>query len=220
MDHTKMTDLYNDEILGSDADQELNTAIENRLKEVHTALPGIIKSYNPATNTVSVQPVLQRVFIDLGPQNLPLLEDVPVVFPSGGPFTITCPIAAGDECLLIFSERCIDFWYQNGTIKPPAVYRFHDLSDGFALVGIRNQTRNLSNIQTDAIEIRNADRSVCLRVTATGIEIVGNLSVQGNIVATGDVTVPSSVPDINITLSTHEHVNGTPQTSKPLPPTP
>lgn len=219
MDHTAMNDLYTDEQLGSDVDQEVATAIENHLKDVHTCLPGKIVSYDPVANTAVVQPAIQRVFVEGGPTNLPLLLDVPVYFPGGGDFTVTFPVAAGDECVLFFSERCIDFWHAQGDIKPPAVYRLHDLSDAFAFVGIRNQKRRLANIQTDGMELRNADRSVAIKLTSTGIQVLGNITSTGTIQAQ-DVIVPSSVPNVNITLSTHEHTPGNPQTGKPVPPLP
>ncbi|MFW8450019.1 Gp138 family membrane-puncturing spike protein, partial [Klebsiella pneumoniae] len=63
--------------------------------------------------------------------NLPLLVDVPVVFPRGGGCTLTFPVKPGDECLVIFADRCIDFWWQSGGIQEPVDERMHDLSDAF-----------------------------------------------------------------------------------------
>ena len=31
-----------------------------------------------------------------------------MVFPGGGGFALTFPVAAGDECLVVFASRCID----------------------------------------------------------------------------------------------------------------
>lgn len=202
--------LYTDEELGTDVDQEQITAIENRLKDLHTCLPGIIQSYDPVTNTASVQPAIQRVWVVDGPANLPLIVDVPVYFPGGGNFAVTFPVSKGDECILVFSERCIDFWHVSGSLNPPAVYRLHDISDAFALVGIRSQPRKLANVQMDGVEIRTVDRSVSLKVTATGVQITGNVSVTGIVTAT-------DFSDGTVALSTHIHPAGTPNTGPAIP---
>lgn len=214
-DFSLMSDLYTDEELGTESDQEQITTIENRLKDLHTCLPGIIKSYDPTTNTAQVQPAVQRVFVESGPVNLPLIVDVPVVFPGGGSWAVTFPVAAGDECVLVFSERCIDYWHVTGQIKPPATYRFHDISDAFAFVGVRSQARKLSNIQTDGVELRNSDRSVALKLNATGVVIQGNVTVQGTLTAADFATGTGPTA---IKLSTHLHPSGTPNTGAPIPP--
>ena len=89
--------------------------------------------------TVTVQPSIRgRVEQPDGSTKsvaLPLLVDVPAVFPSGGGFTLTFPIHQGDECLVVFADRCIDAWWQSGGIGEPLETRTHNLSDGFALVG-------------------------------------------------------------------------------------
>ena len=69
---------------------------------------------------------------------------MPVVFPGGGGFALTFPVAAGDECLVVFASRCIDAWWQSGGVGEPMEPRMHDLSDGFALIGVRSQPAHVS----------------------------------------------------------------------------
>lgn len=117
--------------------------IKAALLDVHTSLPGIIIDFDPSTRTATVQPAIQRVFVERNgepkPMNLPPCVDVPVYFPAGGGFEMTFPVAAGDHCLLAFSERCIDNWFASGGVEPPDDYRQHDLSDAFAFVGFSPQ---------------------------------------------------------------------------------
>ena len=49
---------------------------------------------------------------------------------------LTFPVKPGDECLLVFNERCIDGWWQSGGSSEPLDYRQHDLSDAVAIMGI------------------------------------------------------------------------------------
>ncbi|EKN3638181.1 Gp138 family membrane-puncturing spike protein, partial [Yersinia enterocolitica] len=91
--------------------------------QLRVAMPGIIQSFDADTVTCTVLPAIKGndsgVSGDRESADLPLLVDVPVIFPRGGGCTLTFPIKAGDECLLIFSDRCIDFWWQNGGVQEP-----------------------------------------------------------------------------------------------------
>lgn len=163
--------------LTADLDQALDTAMESRLKRLHTGIPAIITSFDAALQTVQVQPALQRIFSELGAVNLPLCLDVPVVFTGGGNFFLTFPPVAGDECWLAFSERCIDFWFARGGVQLPAEYRMHDLSDAVAFVGINSRPRALENFNTAGPELRNRDRSLYF-----GVGNDGKWHIKGDVV--------------------------------------
>lgn len=139
--------------------------IENRLSDLHTSLPAIIVSFDAEARTVSAQPAIQRVFTDgeglSGAINLPVCVDVPVVFPSGGGYEITFPVKEGDECLLVFSERCIDNWFDTGEPSPPADYRKHDLSDAFAIMGVRSFA-NKKEISDAGMKIGSDDNRIVI----------------------------------------------------------
>lgn len=174
-----------------------NTAMEaylsSALKNLHTALPGIIASVDLDSQTATVQIAIQRIFTERGPVPLPVCLDVPLHYPSGGGFALTFPVKAGDECLLIFSERCIDYWFVNGGVQLPAEYRLHDLSDAFAFVGVRSLPNKLNNVQTDGAELRTANRSTYIKVTEGTIFIKGNIVHEGNTQQTGDTTQTGNV---------------------------
>lgn len=157
-----------------------------------TALPGIVQSYDAAKMTVVVQPAIkaQQLFPDGSKSwvTLPLLLDCPVMFPTGGGFTLTFPIAAGDEVLVVFASRCIDAWWESGGVQTQLEFRMHDLSDGFAIPGPRSQPRVLSNVSTDTVQLRRDNGS-------TYIELDGSNNI--NIVAPASVNVSS--PQVVVT---------------------
>lgn len=101
---------------------------ESIMQDLHVALPGTIISYDADKKTATVQPSIREWKQTDSP---PLLTDVPVFFP--GYFTFA--VQPGDECLVIFSDQCIDAWFKSGGVSTPLSSRRHDLSDGFALVG-------------------------------------------------------------------------------------
>lgn len=127
-----------------------------------TALPGIIQSFSGGGDfplTCAVQPAI-KVLVrqqdgSIVSTALPLLVDCPVQFPSGGNCTLTFPVAPGDECLVVFANRCIDGWWQSGGVQEQAEIRMHDLSDGFVLLGFRSKPRALPNVSTTATQLRS-----------------------------------------------------------------
>ena len=163
--------------------EALRAALDGRQAEMWTALPGIVQSFDPAAMTVSVQPaVAGRISDEAGKAasvDLPILPDVPVVFPGGGGFALTFPVAAGDECLVVFASRCIDAWWQSGGVGEPMEPRMHDLSDGFALVGVRSQPHRLSPaVHTGNTQLRADDGSAYGEITPGGaVTAVGPSSV-------------------------------------------
>ena len=129
--------------------------------EIWTALPGIVQSFDAAAQTCVVQPTIMMPIRGEDEQfvatALPLLTDCPVHFPSGGNCTLTFPVKVGDECLVVFSSRCIDSWWQSGGVQEQAERRMHDLSDGFVFVGVRSQPRTIPGISTSVTQLRSDD---------------------------------------------------------------
>ncbi|MEQ5055461.1 Gp138 family membrane-puncturing spike protein [Klebsiella michiganensis] len=177
------------------ADAQLAQAIMSAMR---VSIPGIIQSFDTDAVTAVVQPAIKGSEQDeSGAEvsvNLPLLVDVPVVFPRGGGCTLTFPVKEGDECLVIFADRCIDFWWQSGGIQEPVDGRMHDLSDAFCIVGPQSQAKKIGGISTTAAQLRTDDGSAFIELAAGGavtitspqITINGPLQVNGKITSTGD----------------------------------
>ncbi|EIV5270879.1 Gp138 family membrane-puncturing spike protein [Klebsiella pneumoniae] len=167
-------------------------------EQLRVAMPGIIQSFDPESVTAVVQPAIRYIERDndgnQSTQDYPLLVDVPVIFPRGGGCTLTFPVSAGDECLVIFADRCIDFWWQSGGIQEPVDGRMHDLSDAFCIVGPQSQAKKIGGISTTAAQLRTDDGSAIIELAAGGavtitspqITINGPLQVNGEITSTGD----------------------------------
>ncbi|KWF81313.1 hypothetical protein WL94_28510 [Burkholderia cepacia] len=126
-----------------------------------TALPGVIESFDAGAQTCVAQPAIKiPVRANDGTVTtaaLPPVVDCPVQFPSGGNCTLTFPVAAGDECLIVFASRSVDAWWQSGGVQEQAALRMHDLSDGFALLGFRSRPRALSSVSSSSTQLRADD---------------------------------------------------------------
>ena len=118
-----------------------NQIYENLINEAmfrtRCCIPCIVQSYNSANNTVECQPaVRERIINEDGTIQyiqLPLLINVPVVFPGSANFDIKFPLSKNDECLVFFSDLSIDNFWQKGSVQNPVEVRRHDLSDGMAI---------------------------------------------------------------------------------------
>lgn len=144
----------------ADGEQMLNAVIGRVSSSINCHVPGEIVAFDPDTQTATVRPtVRRRIRTETGVQEMdyPLLTDVPVFMPGGGLFALTMPVAPGDECLVLFSDVCIDAWFQSGGVQNPIVARSHDLSDGFALVGFRSKPKALQNMNTSVPAISDLE---------------------------------------------------------------
>lgn len=191
-----------------DREEALRAAMDARAANLWTATPGIVESYDPAAQTVSVQVALQmRV---RGPdgteamQSVSVLPDVPVCFPRAGGFAVTFPVKPGDECLVVFGMRCIDSWWQMGGVQPPLDARMHDPSDGFAIFGPTSQPRRLNPPPSGSnLCLRTDSGSASIELTpggAVNILAPGGLNIQApQVQSSGDMKAGS------VSLREHLH---------------
>lgn len=186
----------------NDAEESARLAIEGHQARLWTALPGIVTAVDLVKQTVSVQPAIQGEWTasdgTTKAVSLPLLVDVPVVWPRAGGFALTFPIAMNDEVLVIFSARCLDAWWQQGGVQPQAEPRMHDLSDGFAILAPTSQPKKLSAVQTDGMELRTEDRATYIRLTPGTIFIRGNIVHEGDVAQTGNTLRTGSLQNTGL----------------------
>lgn len=219
--------------------ETLERVKDKSVANARTALPGVILSFDPDTVTCAVslcskssKPVPYEDISKTESMDFPLLVDLPVVFPRGGGVTLTFPLAEGDECLVVFSDRCIDFWWQNGGVQELVDWRSHDLSDAFVIPGPQSQAKKISGISTTAAQLRTDDGTAFIELAAGGditattagnatinapeIILNGNVTINGNLsqgmgdsggTATmrGPVTVTNDVIAGGKSLVTHTH---------------
>lgn len=208
---------------------------------IWTCLPATVVSFDAGACTVTAQPAIGGVAFDASGMpvatTMPVVADVPVVFPGGGGMRLTFPIAAGDEVLLVFSCRPIDSWWQSGGQQRPANARMHDLSDAFAIPGPMSKPHVISGVSTSAVELRSDDGNTKLSVAPSGavtitapagLTINGNVQINGAISQgapagggsaasslIGPLTVTQDVTAGGKSLKTHTHPNGSPNTGQP-----
>lgn len=151
----------------------VGSAIDYKLANVNTALPAQIVSYDYVKRMASVQPVLNKVYTDGTIQQMPIVSNVPVVFPGNNVFNFTFPVLVGDYCLLVCSQRSLDDWIYQGGIVSPTDPRKFSLSDAIAIPG-------LMPFSTSSAADNNTDFILAFKGTEIRINSNGDLNIQSS----------------------------------------
>lgn len=189
--------------------------------QLRCAMPGIILSFDPATQTATAQPALKMkvtLGADVSHLALPLVQNVPVVLPfaQGAGLLLTLPIKAGDECLLIFADRGMDNFVQAGGVQSvPAsssedttTPRSHHLTDAICIPGIISNPQAVPDYNIEHIELRDRERKQYISLGPEGITITDGTATWNmkdgavTLNAPAGITESSAAPITTTTSST------------------
>lgn len=160
----------------------INAAKDALNNELRVAMPGIVKEFDVATQTVTVQLAIREKIINAGAEEevqIPMLVDVPVVMPRAGGYSLVFAPKAGDECLVVFADNCIDGWWQSGGVQSQIDNRRHDLSDGFAILGCWSQT-NKPKIPSSGLRLQNDAGTAGVSIVGNVVNIFGTVKINGS----------------------------------------
>ena len=175
----------------------LEQAKENAMMDVRVSMPARIVSFDPATKTAQVEICMQMVDDDDSAIEYPPLVDCPCLFTRGGGFHVVHPYSAGDSGLVLFSDRCLDGWFESGKTAPPMDFRVHSMSDAY-FIGGADHLGNVSPIVSGAMFIGKDDNSAGVTIKASG-----DIDLNGvNISPSGIITLPDGT-----ILNSHVHGN-------------
>lgn len=141
----------------------LNQAIDSRLADFNVCLPGVVESYDRTKQTAKIQPALKRKYLDGRVVNLPIINNVPIVFPRSTSSFIHFDLKKGDYVTLIFSQRSLDAWKEAGGVVSPNDPRRFNLSDAYGIPGGFPKSRGFTpSGAAGAIELSNKKNFVSL----------------------------------------------------------
>lgn len=188
-------------------------------------LIGQVQSFDPLTQRAVIKMNYQRVIRGVAGTNTPLNEtavgvdvtfpypllvNVPVLFLFGGSGSLTFPLTAGDDGLLLFCDREIDTWMTSGQALAPQVDRMHDLNDAIFIAGIKCLTKSLLNYNMNGPQLANGLALVAVedrvKISVDGITL--GITMQALLVqliglanAVGDSSVAAALAVIQVTLN-------------------
>lgn len=142
--------------------------LDNFKNEIITSIPGIINSFDSSNQTCSVQPAIKTPDAAGKLVNLPVLTDIPVIYPCAGDYCITFPLKPGDEVLINVCYSSIENWLSDGGIVDPQDYRHFDLSDAVVIPGLNSDSNAISSFSSTDLEIRSRDGSAYISLKSSG----------------------------------------------------
>ena len=176
-------------------------ALESHTASMHTITVGRVDSYDALTQTANVQPVMQRAFNVEGNtefEKLPLIFNVPVIWPRAGGAFIHLPLAKDDHVVLGFTDTDIAPWRTTGSESEPDDLRRHSLSNAIAFAGITHATGVLS---VNPLDI--AMRALGLVLGIDGGDAVIGFSSAGIQLGRGPVVLPVALaPPVDANFAT------------------
>lgn len=146
--------------------------LEQYAHELHTAFPARVQEYRAASQRADLVPLIKHPVpqpdgsVDY--EDLPVLPDVPIVFPRAGSWFLSFPIAAGDFVLVVCQEAAAGHWEAgDGDAQYPGDLRRHHLAHAVALPGYYPARRALENADAAAL-ILGHDGGFRLAIKADG----------------------------------------------------
>ncbi len=155
--------------------QVIRAAVQAHAADLRVAIPASVERVDLAKGLVDARPLVKDLVGDAGsltPLSMPVITNVPVVWPGAGGFRLTFPIATGDTVLLVFSDRSLDVWLAKGGEVDPGDPRRHALSDAIAIPGLRPFSDPWAGAAADGVTL-GQEGGTQVRVKAGTIELGG-----------------------------------------------
>lgn len=206
---------------------DMASYIQNRKNDVKAEMNcigvGTIIAFDSSDQTVTVQLNYLRTIFNAVPVDSPASDEstskrvpypqlvkCPLMIPSGGLGYMTFPVAAGDQCVILFNDRDIDTWWTTGSPNSaPNSARLHDLNDALVFVGVRPQTNPILLYNMLGPEIGNGLAKLSvedrIKISVAGVTLgttIDLLMIQLIALANsvGDTPVATALAAIQVTF--------------------
>jgi hypothetical protein len=191
----------------------LQFVFEQLMKNLYISIPGIINSYDPATKRAMVTPAIRIQKTDDTTMDQQPIADVPVIWPSGGGFSIMFPLVSGDPVNIFFSQRGINKFKQIYTMADPDIGIFHK-EDAYIIAGFG--ALSITPAVSDAACFQNETGINYISIDKTGnikIEAITNITIKAPTITLDGVVSGPGAASINasglkigtIEIGTHVH---------------
>lgn len=162
-------------------------SIRRHLGEIHTCLPARVESYDHKKQRASVQPQIKKKYRDGLVDDMPVIVDVPVIWPRSSNASLTFPVNKGDYVMLVFAERAIENFLTLGGLQEPGDRRKFDLTDAIAVPGL--YPFNVPSRSTNNEDVLLIYNNTSIRIKKDGdLEIVGSKNMKATIKGNIEVT--------------------------------
>lgn len=193
--------------------QALVAWFDNFSQSFNAIKVGKIISVNTSNQTVDVQILHKRIddnnLLKRELRDYPVLQSVPFIVLGGGSSSLTFPISAGDNCLLLFCDFEIDRWWESGEAQPSNYQRRHDISDAFAIIGVHSMVDLLKGY-SQYVELKYNDSSKItvgesIDLTNEQTNVSGNMDIEKELTVKQDIITNQNITaSLQITGQLHD----------------
>ena len=169
---------------------EIKKLVQRSIKGIHTAMPGVILSFNPESGLASVLPSAKYRKPDGTSVDYPQITGVPVLFPQSMAqnAAIAFPVKAGDGCLIVFAEQSIDYWMYGQETSTDLAF---DLTNAVCIPGLYAAANPFMKDACDSNSVIIGVNGTKISMTGNGIEIDSDrVVINGNLTVNGHLSSP------------------------------
>ena len=183
----------------------LKFVFEQLVKNLYVSVPGIIDSYDSGTKRAVVHPAINIKKTDGETILQESIVNVPVVWPSGGGFTLISPLPKGEPVTIFFSQRGITKFKEVFSVSDPGTGLF-DKEDAYILAGFG--ALSITPATESGISMQSEDGNNCIFVEDGKVKIKSSdvvdiecVDLIANVSGTTTLTCPTinTTGDFNIT---------------------
>lgn len=182
---------------------------------IHTALPGIIDTFDLTTRRARVRIAIEALDQDDKCFEAAPLLNVPVIFPAGAGGMLLFELQRGDSVWIMFSERGLQTWKEKFELSPPYPVHFFSQSDAVALPGF-GPSGNASPVQDTGIMMQTQNGDLSVRITENKIvlDVPDGMEIQ---IGDGEATSKLLTDAFLAMFNSHTHTeSGGDPTSTPV----
>lgn len=180
--------------------ENLAALTEAERADINTTAVGIVRGYDPKTQTATVQPKLSMM---IGGERVraPELMSVPVMHQRAGGLILHKPPKDGDEVMVHFAQRPLDGAIEDDEdMRGENTTRMHHISDAIAVPAAHSKGKQLPDLPADRMHFGSEDGK-------SGLQMKGDGSFD--LVRNGD-TVFKVLEDFLTAFRDHLHDGGAP----------
>ena len=180
----------------------LDAAIRKSIKAIHTAIPGKIIEYDPASRRAIVQPLIDIVLTDGTTLQRPPVDNIPVLHPATRKYAVHIPLEPGDDVYLVCAMRGIGGFKDTFDESQPDADSLLSMRDAVAIPGFGPPGDSFSAQQGEGISVQTSDGASFVKLhetegihakTENPITLEGNVTIKGQLVVEESATVKDSL---------------------------
>lgn len=220
-----------DSVYGTSVSKKISDRIRISKASDEIMLPAIVKTYDPATNNITVSIPIAYLTSNRNPDGSYITQERADVTttawtPSCGGITMFLPYSEGDVGWIEAADRDTDSFKDSDMTQTvvPNTFFLRNFRFGRFIPDLMKgvmKGRSISESDIGSLVVQNDDGSIKMKINKeSGIEITSSnvpVQINANVIVNGTVTATDFIAN-NVSYKSHVHNNGGGQTGAPYNP--